>query len=160
LKHRAAADIAGYTWHALFASKGFFTFAPLCLLGLLCGAIEWRWWWSRAQGVYVVIMAGSAVSLAAALLTTNNLGGSSVGFRHAVYLSPAFIVLLLPWVTRQSPATRSTIIGVAGVSALLMIVFAAPAPWSDLQWSSAAIGTWDQYVPIIGRIVHHDLFIP
>ncbi len=160
LKHRQPADIADYMWHALFAGKGFFTFAPLCLLGVACGAIEWRWWWSRAKGPFVVMVLGSAISLVVALLTTNNLGGSSVGFRHAVYLSPVFIVLLLPWLVQSSSRAKAMIAGVAFASAVLLIAFAVPAPWSDVQWSSAALGTWDQYVPVIARIVHRDLFIP
>lgn len=159
--HQSLAALARYSWQALFAGKGFFVFAPLCLLGVMCGLIEWRWWWFRARGPYVVLVIGSAISLGAALITTNNLGGSSVGFRHAVYLCPIFIVMLLPWISGNSRAWRKTAIAaVAALSVALMIIFAAPSPWSGLTLSSASIGSWDQYVPVFARLIRGDLFIP
>jgi hypothetical protein len=172
-KHGSLAAAAGYAWHALVAGKGFFVFAPLCLLGLAAGVLEWRWWRARAGGVHAVLVVGAALSLAAALLTTNNFGGAAVGFRHAVYLSPAFAVLVLPWIAAGSatrrPSTRpsgslrtgqTAIVAVAGVSAALLLILAAREPWSALTLSTATIGTWDHYVPIVARLVRGDLFSP
>ena len=160
LKHHSLRDVSMYAWRSLFAGKGFFIFAPLCLAGLICGLVEWRWWLSRAAGVYAVLLSGTAISVFIAVLTTNNFGGSSVGFRHAVYLSPAFIVLLLPWLVGNAPRRRAAVTAIAVASTISMSVFAARAPWSGLTVFEARIGSWDEYVPLAGHIVHGDLFIP
>jgi hypothetical protein len=52
------------------------------------------------------------------------------------------------------------VIGAASVSAVLMLLFAVRQPWSVLTLSKAPIGTWDQYVPIVGKIVSGNLFNP
>ena len=48
----------------------------------------------------------------------------------------------------------------AGVSAAVLLFFAVPEPWSALTLSAAPIGNWDQYVPIVARLVKGDLFSP
>ena len=160
LKHASLGDAASYAWQSLFAVKGFFVFAPLCLLGLVCGVVEWRWWAARARGTYVVLAGSAAISLIVAVLTTNNLGGSAVGFRHATYLSPVFAVMLLPWLTSESSSRCKATVAIASVSTVLMLVFAAPDPWSSLTLEGAAVGTWDQYVPMLARIVRGTLLLP
>jgi drug/metabolite transporter superfamily protein YnfA len=156
--YQAAAD---YAWLALFAGKGFFTFAPLAMLGLVVGLIEWRWW-GRARGVQIVLLGGVALSLGAALLTTNNFGGEAVGFRHAAFLAPAFAALALPWIVdrERRPLCHHVTMAIAIVSVALMLIFAVRQPWSVLSLSSAPIGTWDQYVSIVARAVSGDLFRP
>ena len=147
-----------YAWFALFAGKGFFTFAPLGLLGLAIGLIEWRWW-RRARGVQMVLLGGTVLSLGAALLTTNNFGGEAVGFRHAAFLSPALVTLALPWIVdrERRPYRHHATLTIACVSAALMLIFAVRQPWSDLSLSSASIGSWYQYLPIVAAI-RWDLF--
>jgi hypothetical protein len=158
IKFNSVSGAAGYMWTSLFAGKGFFTFAPLGLLGLVVGMIEWRWW-ARARGVQLVLLGGSLISLAIALLTTNNFGGEAVGFRHAVYLTPAFLTLLLPWIVDAH--SRSTVVkGVAAVSLAVMLMLAVRQPWSTLSLSTTKVGTWDEYVPIVARLVRMDLFKP
>jgi hypothetical protein len=160
-KHESLGAVAAYAWASLFAGKGFFVFAPLCLLGVAAGLIEWRWWLARATHAYAVLLLGTATSLAVSLLMTNNFGGGSVGFRHAVYLSPVFAVLVLPWIVPESsPRRQAAVIAVAGVSAAVLAIFAVREPWSELMLSAAPIGTWDQYVPVIGRLVSGNLIIP
>jgi len=105
------------------------------------------------------MLSGAVISLVIALLTTNNFGGEAVGFRHAVYLAPVFIVLLLPWLA--GPATlRGLVVSVAAVSVLLMLAFAVREPWSVLTWSNARVGTWHDYLPLPDRVVHATLFNP
>ena len=159
LKFESLGALASYAWTALFAGKGFFTFAPLPLLGLAAGLIEWRWW-SRARGVQLLLIAAIVLSLAAALATTNNYGGEAVGFRHAVFLTPALVTLLLPWICEPVRFRRYATIAVAGASVMLMLIFAVRQPWSVLSVSSAPIGKWDEYVPIVARIVYGDLLSP
>ncbi|HYE88206.1 MAG TPA: hypothetical protein VEA16_17710 [Vicinamibacterales bacterium] len=161
LKHDSIAALASYAWQSLFAGKGFFVFAPLCFLGALSGVLGWRWWRSRAVGTHAVLMISLAISLAVSLLMTNNFGGGSVGFRHAAYLSPAFAVLVLPWIAREATRRRRNVVTiVAGASVLLLFVYAAREPWSPLTVSAATIGAWDQYLPLAGRIARGDLLIP
>lgn len=159
LKYDSPGAAADYAWRSLFAGKGFFVFAPLCLLGLAAGLLEWRWWRAQAAGVHAVLVSGVAISLAIALLTTNNFGGGAVGFRHAVYLSPAFAVWLLPWLTGET-TRRQAVVAVAGVSAAVLLMFAVLDPWSALTLSTAQLGTWDQYLPLIGRLVGGHLLVP
>ena len=160
-KHGSLVAFLDYAWKSLFAWRGFFVFAPLCLLGGVSGVLGWRWWRSRAVGTHAVVVISVAISLAVSLLMTNNFGGGSVGFRHAVYLSPALAVLVLPWIGRDATGrSRLLVTVVACISAALLLVFAVPAPWSPLTLSDARIGTWDQYLPLIGRIVRGDLLIP
>lgn len=162
IKYHSIGDLSHYVWTSLFADKGFFAFAPLLLVGLIAGFVGWSWW-SRARGVQLVLLGGILLSLGAAIVTTNNYGGEAVGFRHAVYLVPAFITLLLPWIV-DGPGTaslmRHAVTAVATVSLLLMLVFASRQPWSVLSLSKAPIGSWDQYVPIIGKVVKGTLFKP
>jgi hypothetical protein len=160
-KHQSIAEGAAYAWQSLFAGKGFFVFAPLCLAGLAGGLFGWRWWRARAAGVHAVLLPGAIISLVVSLLITNNFGGAAVGFRHAVYLSPVFAVMVLPWIADGSMTRRQmTVAAVAAVSAMVLLVFAVPEPWSGLTLSSAAIGSWDQYLPMAGRLVHGTLLIP
>ncbi len=160
LKYHSLCEAAAYAWTSLFAFKGFFTFAPVCLIGLAAGVIEWRWWRAHFKAVHAILLAGIAITLAVALLTTNNYGGEAVGFRHAVFLSPAFVFLLLPWVSGQARPVRSLVFGVAVLSTVSMLLFAARQPWSVLTLSHAPIGGWDAYLPILGKLVHGSLFTP
>jgi len=157
IKYDAIGEFSLYAWRSLIVDKGFLTFAPLCLLGAAAGVASWGWW-RRARGPQLVLLGGAILSLTAALLTTNNYGGEAVGFRHATYLSPALVILLLPWVIETR--MRATVIAVAAISCMLMLVFAARNPWKVLVWSDAPIGTWDEYVPIANKIVHRTLFHP
>ena len=86
--------------------------APRALALLVAGLAGWRWW-ARARGVQLTLLVGSLVSLAVSLLTTNNFGGVAVGFRHATYLAPAMVVLLLPVVAGTRPAARLASLAVA-----------------------------------------------
>jgi len=161
IKYSAIGPAAWYAWRALFADKGFFVFAPLCLLGVIVGLIEWRWWLAHARGLYFVLLGGTLTSLGAALLTTNNFGGEAVGFRHAVYLCPAFVTLLLPWLQgAERPVRGTVVISVAVVSIVAMLLFAVRQPWSLLTLTNAQIGSWQQYVPIVDKIVHATIFSP
>jgi hypothetical protein len=162
LKHGGVGEVAAYAWASLFGGKGFFTFAPVLLLAAIAGVARWRWW-SRARGVHLVLGGGILLSLAASLLTTNNYGGEAVGFRHAAYLSPAFLVLLTPWIvdaTRGVRSARYTVIAVAAVSCMLMLLLAVRNPWKPLSLQTATIGTWDEYLPIVAKVVRGDLFNP
>lgn len=161
IKYTSVGAAAEYAWTSLFAHKGFFVFAPLTLLGLIAGTIERRWWLNRAGGVYAILMMGAAISLTVSLLTTNNHGGEAVGFRHAVYLSPALIVLLLPWLMRERTRLHHALVLIIAVtSTLSMLLFAVRQPWSVLTLNAAPIGSWEQYVPIVARLVNGTLFSP
>lgn len=156
IKYDSLTAAVSYGWMSLFAGKGFFTLAPILLVSLIVGFIEWRWW-DRARGVHLVLLGGTLLSLGAVVLTTNNYGGQAVGFRHAVFVIPALITLLLPWVAdRRSWRWRITIV-VACLSLAIMLTLAIVKPWSNMSWSQLATGTWDQYVPIVARIVNGDL---
>lgn len=161
IKFDSAGAFVEYVWTSMLAGKGYFTFAPLLALSVIAALTTWQWW-ARARGLQLLLVAGIALSLGAALLTTNNYGGEAVGFRHAAYLAPAFLTLLIPWLVEPRP--RKVVIGVATVSALSMLLFAARQPWSVLMLSNAPgalrQSTWDQYVPIAGKIVSGNLFNP
>ena len=158
VKFHSARELGRYARDSLFAGKGFLTFAPLCLLGLIAACAGWRWW-SRARGPQLVLLGGIILSLGASLLTTNNFGGEAAGFRHAVYLAPAVLTFLVPWLA-GSPALRRAVLAVAVLSMTLMLTFAVRKPWSVLTLDTRPIGTWDQYLPIVARIVQGDLFRP
>lgn len=162
MKYDSLSGVASYGWSSLFGGKGFLTFAPLCLLGLAAGFIAWDGW-SRARGVHLVMLGSVIISIGAALMTTNNYGGEAVGFRHLAHLAPAFMTLLLPWIVDGPNGIRPrtyAVIGVAVVSCGSMLAFAARNPWSVLSLSAAPIGTWDQYVPLIAKLVRGNLFNP
>jgi hypothetical protein len=100
-----------------------------------------------------------ALSLAAAVLTTNNYGGEAVGFRHATYVIPALLTMLLPWIAgERSP--RRAVAAVATLSCVVMLLFAARNPWQVLSWTNAPLGTWEEYVPIGGKLAHGTLLDP
>lgn len=160
IHHESIGAAAAYAWTALFAGKGLFTFAPLFALATFVGLAGWRWW-SRARGLHLVLLVSLALSLGAAILTTNQFGGEAVGFRHAVYLSPAFLTLLLPWLSGSAAAAqRRVVVGVAVVSAVSMLVFAVRQPWFVLTVSNAHLGAWGDYLPLVSKIVQGNLFNP
>lgn len=107
----------------------------------------------------MVLLGGTVLSLGTALLTTNNFGGEAVGFRHAAFLSPALVTLALPWIVdrERRPYRHHATLTIACVSAALMLIFAVRQPWSGLSLSSASIGSWYQYLPIVAAI-RWDLF--
>ena len=135
IKHTSAAALSAYTVDALFSGKGFFTFAPVMAIGIVTGLAGWTWW-ARARGTQMVLLLGSAASLAAALMTTNNLGGAAVGFRHAAYLAPAWLVLLAPLFAsrrRAAGAAAWLVLLIAALSAVVLWWYAAQQPWIDLR---------------------------
>ena len=150
-KFTSATDTARYAWATLFAERGHFTFAPILLLGLIAGSCEWRWW-ARARGVQLVLIGGVLSSLAASVLTTNQFGGAAVGFRHAAYLAPALLALLLPWLSTLSSGRHwkgAFVLVIAAGSAISIVLFATPAPWSALTLDGAAIASPTAYAPVI-----------
>lgn len=162
VKHHSPTALADYAWRALFAGKGYFTFAPVLGVGLVVGVAGWRWW-SRARGAHLVLLGGTMLSLAASLLMTNNFGGGAVGFRHATYLAPALLTLLLPVLTGRRPAARAggyAIGAVATVSLLLMLLLAVRRPWVTMTLANAEIGSWQSYFPIVAKVVSGNLLNP
>jgi hypothetical protein len=155
IKYDSVSAAGAYAWQSLFAGKGYFTFAPVLALGLAMGVAGWRWW-GRARGPHLVLLAGTAASLGASLLTTNNFGGAAVGFRHATYLAPAMLVLLLPIIAGHGRAARAATYAVAmasGLSATVLLLFAVKQPWTPLYVTSGSIATWDWYFPVVPMVI-------
>jgi hypothetical protein len=135
VKHGSFAALQRYAMDALITGKGYFTLAPVLVIGLVTGVAGWRWW-ARARATQLALLMGAMASLAAALMTTNNLGGAAVGFRHATYLAPAFLVLLTPLLAsrrRAGVAATWLLLMVAAVSAAVLWWYAARQPWIDLR---------------------------
>jgi hypothetical protein len=110
--------------------------------------------------VHLVLMGGTLMSLAAAILTTNNFGGGAVGFRHATYLAPAMLAFLLPWIAGPARPRKAAITVVAALSMISMIVFASPRPWSPLSVDRADVGAWNDYGPLPSRLIAGRLLAP
>lgn len=156
LKYREFGPLGDYAWQALFAGKGYFTFAPVPALGLVAGLVGWHWW-ARARGVQLTLLIGSLVSLAVSLLTTNNFGGVAVGFRHATYLAPAMVVLLLPVLAGTRPAARLASLALAILStgsAIVLLLYAVPQPWASLRLPvDVPVRPWTEYVPVVANLI-------
>lgn len=157
MNHASFAAFIDYSWRALFTEKGYFTFAPTLLAGLIVGACGWRAW-RRARGVHCVLLGGAVLSLAASLLMTNNFGGFAAGFRHATYLAPALLLLLLPVFTGQSAAAavaRVTLLAVSVVSMVTFILIMAPRPFFPYEFPPATpvVSDWDKYIPVVAHTV-------
>lgn len=162
VKHQSLQAVASYAWRALFAGKGYFTFAPVLAVGLATGIAGWRWW-ARARGAHLVLLGGTVLSLAASLLMTNNFGGGAVGFRHATYLAPAMLTLLLPVLADRRPAARAggyAIGAVAALSMVMMLLFEVKQPWPNTTFPKAEVGSWQNYFPIVEKVVTGNLLNP
>lgn len=162
VKHDSPAALADYALRALLAGKGYFTFAPVLAVGLVAGVAGWRWW-ARARGAHLVLLGGTVLSLAASLLMTNNFGGGAVGFRHATYLAPAMLALLLPALANRGPSARAggyAIGAVAVVSMVLMLLFEVKQPWPNSTFPEAEVGSWQNYFPIVAKVVSGNLLNP
>ncbi len=162
LKFTSMTEAGTYAWRSLFAGKGYFTFAPVLLLGLISGVVGWRWW-GRARGPHLVLLGGTLSSLAVSLVTTNNFGGEAVGFRHATYLAPAMLTLLLPVFADPRPAARVVTWGVvliAGLSAAALFLFAVPDPWFHLTLPPGPLREWGAYFPMVAKILRRGLLGP
>ncbi|MGH9382871.1 MAG: hypothetical protein ACRD2N_01055 [Vicinamibacterales bacterium] len=153
--HPSIGAFLDYGWRALVSEKGYFTYAPVLLIGLV-GAFLGLRRWGEARGAYRVLLWGSTVSLVVSLLMTNNLGGVAVGFRHSVFICPALLALLAPVFADSSAASRAakTIAHVvAGISVVALLVFAVPQPWSQLRIPPDVTSvSWRQYVPVIAYV--------
>ena len=119
---------------------------------------SWRWW-ERARGVYLVLVGGTLVSLVGSIVTTNNFGGEAVGFRHATYVAPALLMLLMPWIAKARSLKQTITASAAALSLLSMVLFASPRPWSVLTLSSAQLGAASDYMPILTRIINGELLV-
>jgi hypothetical protein len=161
VKHDSTAAVLAYAWTALFVGRGYFVFAPVLLLAIVAGILEWRWW-ARARGAHLVLLGGAMLSLAAALLTTNHYGGGAVGFRHATYLAPALLMMLLPWLAAGDTRRYrfAIVVILSTISAASIIAFAVPNPWTALTIDSAAIGPVDAYLPLPAEIRRGTLLNP
>ena len=93
--HDSIGAFADYAWRALVTDKGYFTFAPVLVIGLAAGLFGRRRW-GQSRGAYLVLLWGSILSLVVTLLMTNNFGGAAVGFRHAAFVCPSLLALMLP----------------------------------------------------------------
>ena len=95
--------------------------------------------------------------MAASLLMTNNFGGLAVGFRHATYLAPALLALMLPVLADRRPfaaAVSWLIAVVAGASAVVCWCLLVCNPWSELTFPPTQLPTrWQSYVPVVGQVV-------
>ena len=157
MNHASPAMFLDYAWKALIVEKGYFSYAPILLVGLFTGIVGWRSW-SSARGVHGVMLGGAIISLIASLLMTNNFGGSASGFRHATYLATPLIVLTLPLFLSRALAARvasRSLIGVALVSAAVLFVVIVPQPWYPYRFppESPALLAWDKYVPAVAQFV-------
>jgi hypothetical protein len=163
--HESIGEFADYAWRALVTDKGYFTFAPVLVIGLAAGLFGRRRW-GQSRGAYLVLLWGSILSLVVTLVMTNNFGGSAVGFRHAVFVCPSLLALMLPLfgdaaapsraVSGPAPTRVAAIVGaIAAVSAVALLVLAVPRPWSQLGLLSpqAPSQTWRSYVPVIAHAV-------
>lgn len=162
VKYTSISDAVNYAWLSLVAGKGYFTFAPVLALGLIVGLVNWQWWSGR-RGMHLTLLGGTLLSLGAAIVTTNNFGGEAVGFRHATYLAPAMLMLLMPWIVARgevSSARTVTVSIVAAISVLSMIVFASPRPWSTLSVADPQARAWGDYLPIVSQVVNGTLLKP
>lgn len=157
VNHASMAAFFDYASKAMFTDKGFFSYAPVLLVGLLTGVFGWRLW-TEARGVHLVLLGGSLLSLLVSLVMTNNLGGFAAGFRHATYLAPAMLVLLAPMLVSRSAAARvvsALLIAVASVSAVALLLITAPRPWFPYTFppEGQVLQTWDKYVPVVSQTV-------
>lgn len=155
VNHSSVGAFVDYAVKALFTSKGFFSYAPALLAGILAGLFGWTLW-APYRGVHLVMLGGSLISLLVSLVMTNNFGGFAAGFRHATYLAPAMLVLLAPMLASTATAARtaSTLIGgVSVVSAMALLLITAPRPWFPYEFPPQApvLQTWDRYVPVVAQ---------
>ncbi len=169
LNHNSIGDFVNYSWRALVSQRGYFTFAPVLLIGLLAGAFGQQRWGTN-RGAYLVLFWGSVCGLVATLLMTNNLGGAAVGFRHAAFICPSLLALLFPILGMPaSPklsegerlrkggrrAARTIIGAVCALSAIALLMLAVPRTWSQLGLLAPVVPptTWRSYVPVIAYAV-------
>jgi hypothetical protein len=41
-----------------------------------------------------------------------------------------------------------------------MLLFAAVNPWKVLSWTNTPLGTWEEYLPVVGKLAHGKLLDP
>lgn len=157
MNHASLSDLIDYAWKAMFAEKGYFSYAPTLLLGVIAGVLGWRYW-ARTRGVHIVLLGGTILSLGASLAMTNNFGGFAAGFRHATYLAPAMLILLLPIFASTTAAARwasRAILGVSAASAAALFLIMTPRPFFPYRFppEGPIVSSWDRYVPVLAHVV-------
>jgi hypothetical protein len=157
MNHPSIAEAADYAWKALFSEKGYFSYAPTLLVGFIVALCGWNLW-KGARGAYVVLAGGTVLSLAAALLMTNNFGGFAAGFRHATYLAPAMLILLLPVFTSRSQMATAggrVLLLMSAASAVALFLIVTPRPFYPYRFppDGAIVSGWDKYVPVVAQAI-------
>jgi len=156
MNHPTISEFIDYSSRALFVEKGYFSFSPILLAGLIAGVFGWRLW-AFARPVYFVLYFGSLLSLVASLMMTNNFGGFASGFRHATYLAPAFLLMLVPIFAAKSVLARATswmLLMVSAASIMMLFLVTVPRPWWPYKFPphKTVIEEWYEYFPVVAQI--------
>jgi hypothetical protein len=106
----------------------------------------------------VVLLGGTLLSLAVSLLMTNNYGGFAAGFRHATYLAPAMLLLLLPvFASRRKAASaaRLALLTLSGASAIALFLITTPRPFYPYTFppEGEVVAAWQRYLPVVAQVV-------
>jgi hypothetical protein len=92
-----------YVFHMIAGHHGWFSLTPIWLLSLVALlAPRWtNWPWSRST--HVLFVAVSVIVIGFYLVATDNYGGWTCGPRWLIWLTPIWLVTLLPTVDRIAP---------------------------------------------------------
>ena len=85
-----------------------------------------------------------------------------MGFRHATYLAPALLTLMLPVLADRRPAARADgyAVALAAGSMVAMLLFHVKQPWPNSTFPPMQVGTWRSYFPIVAKVVSGNLLDP
>lgn len=123
-----------YLWHCTFGHHGIYSLSPIFLLTLAGWASPGLWWKTRWKWFHLLGLILTIVTLGFYLTKTANYnyGGVSVSLRWMMWLTPFWLLSMLPVVTRLSGCRwfRSCSLLLLGVS-VFSAWYPAGAPWTQ-----------------------------
>lgn len=131
---QAKESFSTYFMHCMVGHHGIFSLTPILLLTLFSWLSVPFWWKSRLRGVTVLGMALSVLVIAFYMTKTENYnyGGVSVALRWTLWLTPFWILAMIPLLNRFG---RSWILRGPALLFLMVSLFSAwyPAqsPWTQ-----------------------------
>lgn len=131
---QAKETFAVYFLHCMVGHHGIFSLTPIFLLTLITWLIPPFWWKSKLRSVHLLGIALSIIVVAFYMTKTENYnyGGVSVALRWTLWLTPFWILAIIPICNRwgNSFFLRSAMILFMGLS-LISAWYPANSPWTQ-----------------------------
>ena len=122
-----------YAFHVLFGHHGFFSMTPVLVLGLWQAVRCFRKRCARSPEA-ILLLACSAIMVAAIIARTRNYGGVCVGLRWMMGAMPLFFLFAAAWLNRHSSRVAMICFLLLTLAGSFHVWDALQDPWKQSRW--------------------------